>query len=143
MNPLDRLARELARLGSHLLRIDPALHHSPTSDVEHDGPDAAFDSLPSHDERRLPAAPQPEEPLYAATVAARKIDAAGGAVDLTKLRPDQEPLVADLARIGRKPTGHQIHRNPDEPCPDCCAALDFVVAGWCEDADEWGEAGRP
>jgi hypothetical protein len=143
MNPLDRLARELARLGSHLLRIDPA-PHSPTSDVEHDGPDAAFDSLPiDTDQRRLPAEPQPEEPLYAATVAARKIDAAGGAVDLNKLRPDQEPLVADLARIGRKPSGHQIHRNPDEPCADCCAAIDFEVAGWMDDADEFGsEAGR-
>lgn len=61
------------------------------------------------------------------TVAAAAKDD-GPATPLPKLRDDQLPLLQALGNLRLSSGDHQIHRDPDVPC-DCCAALDYRVAG--------------
>jgi hypothetical protein len=110
MNPLDRLARELARLGSHLLRIDPALHHSPTSDVEHDGPDAAFDSLPIDTDQR-------RNEVLSETI--------------ERLRAEGKPIDGDLIAA----IVHAAQQTPEDVTAEWAA----MTRAGADDADDFGE----
>lgn len=85
--------------------------------------DDAFDTLPSTDERRLPAKPDPDlEPEYAAMLAKR-----GDFVQVGRLTGEQIPLLMDFIKFRQADT----------------AALDMALAGLIDDADDFGEeAGR-